>query len=73
MEMTLNKGFEVLDPQEMMEVDGGSFVAGLAIGIVVGWVVDGALKATTGKSGSDWVASGIEKINVSHPPVSPGY
>ena len=40
MEITLSKGFEVLDPQKMMDVDGGIAVPAVAvIVVVVGWAI----------------------------------
>ncbi|MBZ4647223.1 MAG: hypothetical protein PWR27_1945 [Petroclostridium sp.] len=61
--LVLNNNFVELNHDEMDSVNGGvGFVAGLAIGVAVGWVADGILKSTTGKSGGDWVATGIDAV-----------
>lgn len=51
------KNFEALNAEEMEQIDGGE---GLLIGIAVGFLVDGVIIATTGKSAGEWVATGID-------------
>jgi hypothetical protein len=59
-------GIVELRKDELMKLEGGiGFWVGVGIGISSGWVVDGVLKATTGKSGSDWVAKGIKCLTSS--------
>ena len=59
MEMTLNTGaFEELNSLEMNDLNGGSWVGGF----IAGAVVDGIVKAATGKSCADWVADGFKYV-----------
>ena len=48
---------EVIQKDELEKVEGGS---GIIEGLVVGILVDGLVKATTGKSCADWVADGLD-------------
>ena len=49
--------FEVLNSNEMEQVDGG---IGLVGGILIGFVAEGVIIATTGKSAGEWVATGLD-------------
>ena len=63
MEMIKNNNFIDLSNEELERVDGGLdpiFWAGVGVGLLVSWAVDGTLIATTGKSGSEWVSTGIK-------------
>lgn len=58
-----NNGFSELSTQESMEIDGGlGVVGGIVAGYIAGVVVDGTIKASTGKSTADWIAVGINKL-----------
>ena len=62
------KMFTELKREEIVDINGGvGFVAGLAIGVAVGWVADGILTASTGKSGGEWVATGINSMKNAEP------
>jgi len=56
MELAMTNGFSELSFNEMELVDGGNPLVGIGIGIGAGWIVDGILQATTGKSGADYVS-----------------
>ena len=56
--------FEELAMDEMMAVDGG--VAPVVVffaGIGAGYVIDGGVKATTGRSCTDWVERGLKSYS----------
>lgn len=56
MEYVLNNGLNEISEKDMRAIDGG---IGLIGGMVIAWVVDGVVEATTGKSVGGWVATGI--------------
>lgn len=63
MEMVKNNNFVDLSNEELERVEGGFdpiFWAGVGIGVLASWAVDGTLIATTGKSGSEWVSIGLK-------------
>lgn len=58
MSMVLNNGFCEMTENEMMELEGGlGTIAGIAVGVAVGWVADALLMGATGKSGSELLSS----------------
>ena len=58
-----NNGFAEISTEESMEIDGGlGVVGGIVAGYIAGVVVDGTVKAATGKSTADWIATGINKL-----------
>jgi len=58
--LVLAGNFRELSHDELYEVNGGiGFIGGLVIGVAVSWVADGILLSTTGKSGGEWVSTGI--------------
>jgi lactobin A/cerein 7B family class IIb bacteriocin len=61
--------FDDLTQDQIMSVNGGAipFVVGIGIGVVVSWVADGVLIATTGKSGGEWIGLAL------NPPPTSGY
>ncbi len=51
------KTFEELNSVEMEQIDGG---IGFFAGMVIGFLVDGLITATTGQSAGEWVADGLD-------------
>ena len=51
------KTFEELNAVEMEQIDGG---IGWLGGMVIGFLVDGLITATTGQSAGEWVADGLD-------------
>lgn len=51
------KTFEELNSVEMEQIDGG---IGFFTGMVIGFLVDGLITATTGQSAGEWVADGLD-------------
>jgi hypothetical protein len=47
--------FDELKHEDEMNIEGGGPWIWVIIGVVASWVIDGGLKATTGKTGSDFV------------------
>ena len=62
MEMVKTYGFCEISNDDLESVNGGAvpFLVGLGIGVLASWAADGILLATTGKSGADWVSTGIK-------------
>lgn len=59
MELTKTNGFCEMNEMEMQEVDGG---VGFVEGMLIGFVVDGIIIVTTGKSAGEWCAEGIKAV-----------
>lgn len=54
------KDFQELSANEMQTVNGGAGpVVWLVAGMIVGYIVDGLVINTTGKSVGEWVSTGI--------------
>lgn len=60
MEMVARSSFKDLTNDEMNQIQGGlGPIFWTCVGIVAGMVVDGVIISTTGKSGGEWVSTGI--------------
>jgi len=61
MEMVTRSSFKELTNDEMHQIQGGlGPIFWTGVGVVAGMVVDGVIISTTGKSGGEWVATGIK-------------